>query len=334
VLDGLDALKRAFDEGQDLGQALRAERDAAAAGLGAQRAWITAFGLAGGEGPLAVPDLQEPWPFEELRKQAERRRVGLAIPPLPDETPVGVARELRAIAAEARRRWLAPVRAELRRRVEALGMGRETPAAWKRLLTEYLGPQARNDLADWLAVDATLRHLAGQPPGDPLNQLVRFLRRDKWALPLEGVALELPAAVKTAGGDHHLQADPDHPLQIRRRTAAGEETKIFLIVVAARDGDRYRLSLAPNTPLAQGALPFEPGDRLSAQIQVYSREGQWLLTWPDTESPSAVYGFAALTRPPRLHPFTETDPIKGEVAFGVRLVFPEPEAWQLPELLE
>ena len=125
-----------------------------------------------------------------------------------------------------------------------------------------------------------------------------------------------------------LGATPNTPG--RYRSPEGKESPPQVLLL-----ERGRLAGEPYVYRnEQPFLRFEPGGKLTAQVQLTDDGGQrWLLTWPASESPSKVYTFAVLSQAPRLHPESISDPARGEIAFEVQLVLGQPERFKLPDLL-
>jgi hypothetical protein len=262
--------------------------------------------------------------------------------PLPDETPIGVARELHDAALASYDRLLQPARDNLFRRVLKLGQGKETPEAWRSLADGYLAHQARKDLAEWQELVSYTKRLAngGESP-DPLDNLAAFLRQEQFPLPLETLIVQLPRKLTDAAGRQVVELRPraEHPLSIRLRKPQGEESTLSLLLTPSppstttQENRFHYVAIQPNS-LSHGNLLFRPGDTMTASLKVFDQDGRpYVLTWIPAESRSAVYGFELLTRSPRLHLSEQTDPAKGSIAFGMRLIFTDPGRWALPELM-
>lgn len=340
---------QATDPGQPVAEA--AELHDAARWLSALRNRAALFGLAG-NAAVARPILAFPQPkadapgLDEIRATCSERVAELKrsfpnsrIEELPDQTPVGVAEELRRIAQANYERLLDPIRAELARRVSA-GNKKETTAAWRELAKGYLANQAPAELADWRTLAMLLQRLAGRDePRDPLEELSAFLREDAYLLPLETVTLQVPTTVVRLHPQDGIRPRIEFPLTIELRSANGDVAALRLALASSRDealggGERYRFVAIQPNPLSNGRLVFHPGDQLSATLRVFDKDGRpWQLTWSAAESRSTAYTFNALTQPPRIHAVEQTDPSLGSIAFGVRLIFSEPERFRLPELM-
>jgi hypothetical protein len=348
----LEDLRELAGDRGSAGRALLRDLSAAERSLVHLRDRAALLGLTG-ETPtrpavLRLPlDLDEKTSLATLRQDVRRRLELLREhypnfqpEPLPPSVPLGVAEELHASARVNHDKLLRPVREEIRARVLRLGEGQETPAAWKELAAGWLFSQAENELAEWLALTALLDRIAGQSePADPLTELGTFLRRDAFALPLERLTLVLPEAIDVDGQVVRGLRPGDGSLSIQHRTERGVTTVVNLHPMAADplvlpEPGRHRYGVSKQNPLQEGRLVFRPGDQISARVAVVDADGKsWLLSWPHRDSPSAVYSFAVLTQAPRLHTEEQTDPTKGPIAFGARLIPAEPDLLVLPPLL-
>jgi hypothetical protein len=307
------------------------------------------FGLAGDlpDQPAVLHFPAEAVAYEGLRKQVQERLERLrksypqfAAGPLPPQIPLGVAEELHSAAQVSYEKLLTPVRTEIQARVQKLGEGRESPRAWQELADGWLALQAENDLYEWRELAVLLARLAGRPqPSDPLTQLNGFLRQQSFALPLERVALRLPANFKVQGDTFKDLKPVEAPLVITLRTETGLVTTLNLLPLAGGgsvpgEPDVYSFGVGRQNPLVHGRLLFKPGDDVSARLKLAAPDGtKWVLNWPLADSRSQVFSFAVLTQAPRLHRDDETTPTKRPIAFGVRLVFSEPSAFELPDLM-
>ncbi len=260
--------------------------------------------------------------------------------PLPDEVPLGVAQELRAAALANYQNLLEPARLLVAKQLSdsknggrASLAGNESAKAWIQLAEGWLATKADQELGPWRELAMLLLRLAqAEEPPDPLARLNSFLRQERFHLPLGSVTLELPGTV-SADGQSVTGLRPVGPLVIRARAAPDRTETIILSPVAqtnVRDAREGRWVFRGE---ASGRLVFVPGTAISASVPLVDSQGrQWRLSWPTSESPSSVYTFAVLTLAPRLHPESQTDPIRGTPVFAARLVLPDASAFALPDL--
>ena len=158
-------------------------------------------------------------------------------------------------------------------------------------------------------------------------------------MPLETVTLQMQQSIVGPDGMVDVHPRIENPLTIELRSAK-EENATLRLSLASPEGDafskthRYRfVAQQPNT-LVNGRLIVRPGDQIAATLRVFDKDGRaWQFTWTPAESRSPVYTFDVLTQPPRFHAVEQTDPSVGSIAFGVRLIFSEPERFRLPELM-
>src|SRR5262249_21160229 len=151
------------------------------------------------------------------------------VQPLPEETPIGVQRELHRTARVQYERLLEPIRADLWNRVRVKGNGQETPEAWRELANGYLAQDAPRELADWQELAMLLLRLSGQDePRDPLEALTAFLRQEQFQLPLSSVTVQLPATLKDVEARPVLELRPrvESPLSMRIRPPKGDDVTL------------------------------------------------------------------------------------------------------------
>jgi hypothetical protein len=307
------------------------------------------FGLAGEVNgrPAPLHFSAEPIPFGELRVAMVARLTQLRqsypqfeVQQLPREIPLGVARELQAAARVNYEKLLAPVRQEIRTRIERLGEGKETVQAWRELADGWLAGPAEADLFDWRQLAVILQRLEGQEnPSDPLTELTGFLQRAEFPLPVERLLLQLPTRLVLENATIDGLRPTEAPLILTLRDIKGNVTTVNLLPLGGTQtvpglptGHIYEA--ARRNPLTRGRLVFRPGDQLAARVKLVDHaQRSYELVWPTADSPSAVFTFAALTQAPRLLPNDQTSATEAPIAFGVRLVSSEPSAFALPDLI-
>jgi hypothetical protein len=229
--------------------------------------------------------------------------VGLTTPNGP---LVGLDREPKTSAARvvpqlpAGDRWRAdrfpdPVRGVLAERFAAAfenatrGLRKALPADADRIAAD----------PDWLAWGELLKRLAGwagRPPVDPVQELIAFLRRDRFAIDLRAVRVTLPDDLTDP------PPAPAGPLVIRHNAA---ELSLPPAGVPTRDRPDTTYTFA-----GPAVLTLSRGDTLTATLPVRAGAEPRELAWPAGSGP---FAFLRLAGP---------STINGVPAVGVRLTAP------------
>lgn len=266
-------------------------------------------------------------------------RIAAVQRPLPGPVPVAVADLLRMAAAASLENLLDPVRKEIHTRLMQHGGDQETVQAWKELAEGWLANQAESDLYTWRQFAVLLATLAGDTqPTEPLAELKSFLRRKEFALPLERVVLHIPERL-TVGERTWVGLKPTpSPLTITVESGPGTKTVLDLLPLSEATPQllgpgNYTFATTRQSPLAEGRLVVQPGDRISARVRLVDAEGNpWDLVWATADSPSRVYTQAVLTQAPQIRDPRNPSGLTAPMAFGIRLHFAEPGLFELPKL--
>jgi hypothetical protein len=157
--------------------------------------------------------------------------------------------------------------------------------AWQKL-NPYLSRP--DDLLPWRTLSQIVQRLRGEPPGDPIDALAVFLKRDHFDLNPQEAELRLPIpAAALPKGD--LVIDLDGPNAQWLFAISGEPVRDNASHVF-----RYRFKLTRGA-----STKFVPGDRIRGSLSVSrpDQPGDWSLVW---DRPSnTVWAFDALVRIPR-----------------------------------
>ncbi|MCS6977341.1 MAG: hypothetical protein NZM31_10095 [Gemmatales bacterium] len=286
----------------------------------------------------------EDWPkyradLKTRLEAVDKSQAAAIFRPFPWEVPTGVVELYRQAARSSLENLLEPVRQEIRRRVMDLGQQQETVEAWRALAEGWLSNQAEAELYEWRQFALLLAKLSGEAePSDPLVELVSFLRQSEFKLPLDRVMLQLPARI-VSGEQIIIGLRPiPAPLTIQITGTSGAVTVLELLPLTetARPSavaGEYVFAAARNSPLSEGFLRVKPGERISARALLEDADGlKWELIWSPADSPSQIYMHTLLAQVPRLRPVQGAPSATAPIAFGARLRFLDPRAFDLPRL--
>jgi hypothetical protein len=256
--------------------------------------------------------------LEQLQKNYPRFREEFVLADLPEAITDAVRQAAQARYAKILNVGRAVVLGHL---VDLSPSNEETPESWKRLLPWLAKP---DDLESWRVLANILARLANREAADPVADLERFLRADRFDVIVRRVALELP-------DDQQLR--PAGPLTIRFQKTPMTEAVTYSLDLQPderRDATRRvtRFSFQPSDPIA---FTYSPGDTLWIQLPVKKADQPgWVLTW--TNSRSKVYQIERYALAPRLHR-SEQENTQGDPVDGVLAISPESGVPPVPDLL-
>jgi hypothetical protein len=204
---------------------------------------------------------------------------------------------------------LTPGRELILRQLQQLSPdGKETPERWRDLRDWLADTQ---ELAGWRELATLLAQLADPKAGDPVADLLAFLKHDRFDLELRGLTLTLPDSLKArpVGNLVIYHRSGDNPPATYRFAQTGEAQHD-----AVRGISRY--SYAPDSRVQ---FTYRPGDSLWADLALTKdvNGGERSLSW--TGSRSLTYQFERLLNQPRLLRKGQKE-TEGPVAKDVTLV--------------
>jgi len=290
-------------------------------------ALTAALGLPGAAA-LTPPTLQIPaenFTIEQARSRLReleksyptyKKWSGMALPDAADAS-------VRQTAKGNYERVLVPAQEILLRQLQQLSPdGRETPERWRGLRDWVASTQ---ELSGWRELATLLAGLAGPKAGDPVTELLAFLKQDRFDLELRGLTLTIPDALKARPVGNLVLYDRtgDNPPVTYKFVPAGEPQHDPLHGLT-------RYAYAPDSPVT---ITYKPGDGLWAELALTkdSEGRERSLLW--SGSRSLIYQFDRLHRAPRLLRKGQKE-TEGLVADSVILtVSPEGGVPKVPDLV-
>jgi 50S ribosome-binding GTPase len=238
---------------------------------------------------------------------------------LPDAAEASVHRTARGNYERA----LVPAQEIILRQLQQLSPdGRETPERW-RALRDWLAKT--QDLAGWRELATLLAGLADLKAGDPVAELLAFLKQDHFELELRGLTLTIPDSLKArpVGNLIVYARAGDNPAVTYKFAPTGEPQHDPI-----RGLTRYTYALDN-----QAGITYKPGDGLWAELGLTkdSEGRERSLRWYGSRS--LIYQMDRLHRPPRVLR-KEQKETEGPIADGVVLtVSPEGGVPKVPDLV-
>jgi hypothetical protein len=220
-------------------------------------------------------------------------------------------------------RLLSPAHELILRQLQQLSPdGKETPERWREL-RDWLA--STKELAGWRELATLLAQLADVKAGDPVADLLAFLKHDRFELDLRALTLTLPDSLKArpVGSLVIYHRSGDNPTATYRFAQTGEPQHDAVRGIT-------RFSFAPDSRVQ---LAYKPADGVWAELALTKDANgvERSLSW--SGSRSLTYQFQRLLSHPRLLRKGQKD-TEGVIASDVTLsVTPEGGIPRVPDLM-
>jgi hypothetical protein len=193
--------------------------------------------------------------------------------------------------------------------------GPESPGRWRTAVEKL---PANGSMKAWNELARLALRLAGEN-SDPLEELLRFVRKDEFVIELQAVDVLIPGGKWTPTGSWILFVQPPGGQAVKKSFRAPDDPK----------GERIRFTAADGKP-----AKIKPGDLVWAELGVTDKAKDDLqLTWWASGIRSKLYQMDRLSRVPRIHKLDQRAET-GEVAIGVRVEFlPIGAVPRIPDLM-